>query len=90
VSASKIQFSIPVIQNSNILTASQSPPDPKATFGYGFKLPDTGHWQSKAIDPNELFDMLRDRSGSGIKFNSSLVPPNLKRTQNIEEFLPWL
>ena len=33
---------------------------------------------------------VRDRSGSGIKFNSSLVPPYLKRAQNIEEFLPWL
>jgi len=33
---------------------------------------------------------VRDRSGSGIKFNSSLVPPYLKRTQAIEEFLPWL
>jgi putative transposase len=33
---------------------------------------------------------VRDRSGSGIKFNSSLVPPYLKRTKNIEEFLPWL
>ena len=33
---------------------------------------------------------VRDRSGSGIKFNSRLVPPYLKRTKNIEEFLPWL
>ncbi len=33
---------------------------------------------------------VRDRSESGIKFNSSLVPPYLKRTRNIEEFLPWL
>lgn len=33
---------------------------------------------------------VRDRSGSGIKFNSSLVPPYLKRTKSIEEFLPWL
>jgi transposase-like protein len=33
---------------------------------------------------------VRDRSGSGLKFNSSLVPPYLKRTKNIEEFLPWL
>jgi len=31
---------------------------------------------------------VRDRSCSGIKFNSSLVPPYLKRTKNIEEFLP--
>ena len=33
---------------------------------------------------------VRDRSGIGIKFNSSLIPPYLKRTKNIEEFLPWL
>ena len=33
---------------------------------------------------------VRDRSGSGIKFNSQLLPPYLKRTKNIEELLPWL
>jgi putative transposase len=33
---------------------------------------------------------VRDRSGSGIKFNSGMVPPYLKRAQTIEEFLPWL
>ncbi len=33
---------------------------------------------------------VRDRSGGGIKFNSSLIPPYLKRTRSIEEFLPWL
>ncbi len=33
---------------------------------------------------------VRDRTGSGLKFNSSLVPPYLKRTKAIEEFLPWL
>ena len=33
---------------------------------------------------------VRDRTGQGIKFNSSLVPPYLKRSQTIEEFLPWL
>ena len=33
---------------------------------------------------------IRDRPNSGIKFNSSLVPPYLKRAKNIEEFLPWL
>lgn len=32
----------------------------------------------------------RDRSGSGINFNSSLLPPYLKRTKSIEELLPWL
>ena len=32
----------------------------------------------------------RDRSQTGIKFNSALVPPYLKRTQSIEAFLPWL
>ena len=33
---------------------------------------------------------VRDRSGNGIKFNSSLVPPYLKRTKAMEEFIPWL
>ncbi len=33
---------------------------------------------------------VRDRSGQGIKFNSQLVPPYLKRTRNLEEFIPWL
>jgi transposase-like protein len=33
---------------------------------------------------------VRDRSGTGIKFNSGLVPPYLKRTKTIEVFLPWL
>ena len=33
---------------------------------------------------------VRDRSGSGIKFNSRLVPPYLKRTKAMEEFIPWL
>jgi transposase-like protein len=33
---------------------------------------------------------VRDRSGSGIKFNSALVPPYLKRTRSVETLLPWL
>ena len=33
---------------------------------------------------------VRDRSGQGVKFNSKLVPPYLKRTKNVEEFIPWL
>ncbi len=33
---------------------------------------------------------VRDRSGQGVKFNSKLVPPYLKRTKNLEEFIPWL
>lgn len=33
---------------------------------------------------------MRDRSGSGIKFNSSLLPPYLKKTKSVEELLPWL
>ena len=33
---------------------------------------------------------VRDRSGRGIKFNSNLVPPYLKRTRELEDFLPWL
>ena len=33
---------------------------------------------------------VRDRSGGGIKFNSSVLPPYLKRTKSIEELIPWL
>ena len=33
---------------------------------------------------------VRDRSGQGIKFNSNLIPPYLKRAKSIEELLPWL
>jgi putative transposase len=33
---------------------------------------------------------VRDRSGSGIKFNSRLLPPYLKRATSVEEVLPWL
>jgi len=33
---------------------------------------------------------VRDRTHQGIKFNSSLLPPYLKRAQAVEEVLPWL
>ena len=33
---------------------------------------------------------VRDRSGSGHRFNSMLVPPYLKKTKSIEALLPWL
>ncbi len=33
---------------------------------------------------------IRDRSGERVKFNSSLLPPYLKRTKNMEELIPWL
>lgn len=33
---------------------------------------------------------VRDRSDQGIKFNSKLVPPYLKKVKAVEELLPWL
>jgi transposase-like protein len=33
---------------------------------------------------------VRDRSGSGIKFNSQLIPPYVRRTPRISAALPWL
>lgn len=33
---------------------------------------------------------VRDRTGQGIKFNSALLPPYLKRSLSVEEVLPWL
>lgn len=32
----------------------------------------------------------RDRSGTGMRFHSGLLPPYLRRTQSVEELLPWL
>lgn len=33
---------------------------------------------------------IRDRRDTGVKFNSGLLPPYLKRSKSIEELLPWL
>jgi len=33
---------------------------------------------------------VRDRSGQGIKFNSQLLPPYLKRSKSLDELIPWL
>jgi putative transposase len=33
---------------------------------------------------------VRDRSGSGVKFNSALVPPYVRKAQRVEAALPWL
>jgi transposase-like protein len=41
-------------------------------------------------DVNIRIPKIRDRSGSGIHFNSQLLPPYLKRTKSIEELIPWL
>jgi hypothetical protein len=33
---------------------------------------------------------VRDRSGSGITFNSALAPPHVRKAQRVEAALPWL
>ncbi len=33
---------------------------------------------------------VRDRSGSGIRFTSAILPPYLRRTKSIEALIPWL
>jgi putative transposase len=33
---------------------------------------------------------LRDRSGQGIRFHSSILPPYMRRSRSVEELLPWL
>jgi putative transposase len=33
---------------------------------------------------------IRDRSGSGIKFNSSIVPPYARKSPRVSSSLPWL
>ncbi|AKK25009.1 hypothetical protein MB84_30095 (plasmid) [Pandoraea oxalativorans] len=44
-----------------------------------------------AIGPVALqVPKVRDRSGSGVKFNSSLVPPYVRRSPRVSAALPWL
>lgn len=33
---------------------------------------------------------VRDRSGGGVKFNSALVPPYVRRSARVSAALPWL
>ena len=33
---------------------------------------------------------VRDRSGGGIKFNSAIVPPYVRKAKRVEAALPWL
>jgi transposase-like protein len=33
---------------------------------------------------------VRDRSGNGVKFNSAVLPPYLKRAKSVDELIPWL
>jgi transposase-like protein len=33
---------------------------------------------------------VRDRSGQGIRFHSSILPPYMRRSRSVEELLPWL
>ena len=33
---------------------------------------------------------VRDRSGSGVRFHSALLPPYIRRSKSLEAFLPWL
>src|SRR5262245_62899047 len=33
---------------------------------------------------------VRDRSGSGLRFHSALLPPYIRRSKSLEALLPWL
>ena len=33
---------------------------------------------------------VRDRSGQGIRFHSSILPPYVRRSKSVEDLLPWL
>ena len=33
---------------------------------------------------------VRDRSGSGVKFNSAIVPPYVRKSPRVSKALPWL
>jgi putative transposase len=44
-----------------------------------------------AVGPVEVqVPKVRDRSGSGVKFNSALAPPDVRRSARVAAALPWL
>ncbi len=44
-----------------------------------------------AVGPVDVrLPKVRDRSGRGVKFNSALVPPFVRRSQRMSAVLPWL
>jgi transposase-like protein len=44
-----------------------------------------------AVGPVDVrMPKVRDRSGGGVKFNSALVPPFVRRSQRMSAALPWL
>jgi len=54
-----------------------------------------GHHPERSIqtglgDIDVKIPKVRDRKNGGVKFNSTLIPPYLKRKKNIEELIPWL
>ncbi len=54
-----------------------------------------GHLPKRTIQPgvgdvDVQVPKVRDRSGSGIRFNSQLLPPYLKRARSLDELIPWL
>ncbi|TBW43762.1 IS256 family transposase, partial [Marinobacter halodurans] len=48
------------------------------------------HVQTGVGDVEVQVPKVRDRSGSGIRFNSTLLPPYLKRAKSLDELIPWL
>jgi hypothetical protein len=46
--------------------------------------------QSGIGDVGVQMPKVRDRSGSGIRFNSTLLPPYLKRAKRLDELISWL
>ena len=54
-----------------------------------------GHLPERTIqtgigDVSVKVPKVRDRSGGGACFNSTLLPPYLKRARSVEELIPWL
>lgn len=69
--------------------AQHNPEGEKATVVRNGYLPERTV-QTGLGDIEVKIPKTRDRSQTGINFNSTLIPPYLKRTKSIEEFLPWL
>jgi len=42
------------------------------------------------VEHPRVYDKRTDRDGTRFRFTSKILPPYLRRTKNLEEFIPWL
>jgi len=87
LSTSKSQSRYRPFRFEIFLMRAQSPSDPLQSFGYGFKLPDTGHWQSGTIALNRPFKCKPMQDISKLHLQKTLWISRLMLNRPIRHFM---